>query len=137
MTLKWPVKILLVHPYAEFLQNESLYISADCGALLNKELHKRFEEDNPVLIGCPLLENPDRLYQKIKLIIETSTSKTINVFSMEVPCCHAIHMMVDRAIEESGKNSIDVKKYIVRVENGRIEEYDPQDFEGRQCACSK
>lgn len=133
MALKWPVKILLVHPHAEYLKKESLYISADCGALLNEDLHARFSEDTPVLIGCPLLENPDRLYHKIKLIVETSIAKRINVYSMEVPCCHAIHMMVERALSEAGRTNIDVKRYIIRVDGGSVEPYDPNGFNGYKC----
>jgi len=44
---------------------------------------------------------------------------------MEVPCCHAIHMMVDRSVNKKQKQNIKVKKYIVRVMTEKAEPYVP------------
>lgn len=120
--IKWPVKILLVHPQAPFMQKESLTIVSDCTLLSDPELSKRFREGETVVTGCPLLEDPDRLAEKINLLVEESQAKRIQVYTMEVPCCHAIHMMVNRSLEKSGKDT-KVENYIVRVTSGEAEPY--------------
>jgi len=135
LDIMWPVKILLVHPYAEYLKKDVIYLSADCGVLLNKGLREKFGQSIPVLIGCPLLENPDKLFMKIKMIIENTSAKTLNVYSMEVPCCHVIHMMVEKALTDLGKEDIEIKNYIIRVDTGAEEPYDPRNFRGSRIKC--
>ena len=114
---QWPVKILLVHPKAPFMQDEKLTIAADCAILVHKELAERFGKE-PIIIGCPMLEDPKRVFEKLKMILEEGSAKSIDVYTMEVPCCHAIHMMVDRA----AKDGMEIRKFIVRV-SGEVEPY--------------
>ncbi len=113
---QWPVKVMLVHPKAEFLKRDKIVIASDCSVLVNKNLAERFGED-AILIACPMLEDPNRVYEKIKLLMREGSFKEVEVYTMEVPCCHALHLMVER--ERNGK---DVKKFIVRV-GGEVEEY--------------
>lgn len=117
---QWPLKILLVHPKAPFMQEKGFIVAADCALLINKDLVNRFG-DETIIIGCPMLEDPKRVFEKLRMIIEESNAEKIEVFTMEVPCCHAIHIMLDKAKEESGKN-VEIEKYIVRV-NGDVERY--------------
>jgi|GEM_PF-443091 hypothetical protein len=119
LLMQWPVKILLVHPKAEFMQNRKLTIAADCAVVVHKELASKFGEET-IIIGCPMLEDPRRMYEKIKMIAESTGAQEIDVYTMEVPCCHAIHMMVERAFGNSGKRNLN--QYIVRV-SGRVEDY--------------
>lgn len=113
---QWPVKILLVHPKAEFMKDERIVIAADCAVLVNKNLAERFGQDT-VIIGCPMLEDPKRIFEKLKMIAEESEAKEFEVYTMEVPCCIALHMMVEKA-----KKGQEVKSYIVRV-GGEVEDY--------------
>ena len=124
MSFQWPVKILLVHPKAPFLMGERIIISADCAALLNEELGRRFKNGDSVIIGCPLLEDPYRMADKIALIMKETKAMEVEVYTMEVPCCHAIHMMVLKATKELGKD-IKSRHYIVRVASRRAEPYRP------------
>jgi hypothetical protein len=124
MERQWPVKILLVHPQAPFLQREKITIAADCAALSSQEISSRFRRGETVIIGCQLLEDPDRLMRKLSLVIGNTAARSIEVYTMEVPCCHAIHMMTMRAIEEA-KKKLDASYYIVRVATGSIEPYKP------------
>lgn len=124
MSVQWPLKILLAHPQAPFLQNDKFIIAADCVAFASDEFKNRQESNEGVVIGCPLLEDPDKMMSKIALMVKESSAKNIDIYTMEVPCCHAIHMMVEKAINESGKDNIDKKNYIVRV-SGEIEPYQP------------
>lgn len=116
---QWPLKILLVHPKASFMQEKSFIVAADCALLVNKELVNRFENET-IIIGCPMLEDPKRVFEKLRMILKESKAEKIEVFTMEVPCCHAIHMMLDKAKEEN--NDVEIEKYVVRVD-GRIERY--------------
>ncbi len=124
MGFQWPVKILLVHPQASFLMRNKMTIAADCAVLLSEKLGELFRNGNSVIIGCPLLEDPYRLASKIALVMKETTAKEIEVYTMEVPCCHAIHMMVSKAIRESGK-PMNSKHYIVRVVSRKAEPYKP------------
>ncbi|MBS7634948.1 hypothetical protein KEJ34_05580 [Candidatus Bathyarchaeota archaeon] len=124
MSFQWPVKILLVHPQASFLMRNEITIAADCAVLLNENLGGRFRNGDPVIIGCPLLEDPYRLVSKIALVMKETAAKEVEVYTMEVPCCHAIHLMVSKAIKESGK-PINSKHYIVRVVSQKTEPYRP------------
>ncbi len=121
---QWPLKILLVHPKAPFMQEKKITIAADCTLLTHKELVDRFD-DETIIIGCPMLEDPKRVFEKIRMIVNESRAEEIDIYTMEVPCCHAIHLMVDRANQErenSGKEKIRLNKKIVRV-SGEVEEY--------------
>lgn len=124
MPFQWPVKILLVHPQAPFLMQDKIIIAADCAALVSEEIGRQFKDGSPVIIGCPLLEDPNRMMSKISLIMRETKAKDIEVYTMEVPCCHAIHMMVTRAIKEVGKE-VNSRHYIVRVYSRKIEPYKP------------
>ncbi len=113
---QWPVKLLLVHPKADFMRDEKIVIAADCAVLVDKELTERFDNET-VLIGCPMLEDPKRIYEKIKLLMSDGDFSEVEIYTMEVPCCQALHMMVER---EKGKK--ETKRFIVRV-GGEVEEY--------------
>jgi len=123
MGRQWPVKILLVNPQAPFMQKDSLTIAADCTLLLNPEVYEKFGKGETVIIGCPILENPDSLSEKISAIFKSSKIKRVSVYTMEVPCCHAIHIMVNRSIK--GLPDVQVEGYIVRVATGKAEPYQP------------
>jgi hypothetical protein len=123
MGRQWPVKILLVNPQAPFMQKGSLTIAADCTLLVNPEISERFGKGETVVIGCPILENPDSLAEKINIIFKNSKVKRVSVYTMEVPCCHAIHVMVNRSIK--GRPDVQVEGYIVRVATGKAEPYQP------------
>ena len=113
---QWPVKILLVHPKAEFMREDSIVIAADCALLMNKEITERFPEET-VIIGCPMLEDPKRIFEKLKMIAEESKAKKFEVITMEVPCCIALHLMVERAAKGQ-----EIESKIVRV-SGEVEDY--------------
>ncbi|MEW5995620.1 MAG: hypothetical protein AB1744_14655, partial [Candidatus Zixiibacteriota bacterium] len=93
-----------------------------CTLASNTELSRRFNSGETVVIGCPLLEDPDRLAEKLDLILGETGAKKIEIYTMEVPCCHAIHMMVNRSLKKTDRN-LKVENYIVRVTTGKAEPY--------------
>lgn len=118
---QWPVKIMLVHPKAPFLQGDKIVISADCSLLVHKDIAEKFG-DEAVIIGCPMLEDPKRIFEKIRMIVSESKAENIEIYTMEVPCCHALHLMVERAKKELKNRDTNIEKYIVRV-SGEVERY--------------
>lgn len=125
MSTQWPIKILLAHPKAPFFKNARLTVAADCTILSNQLFIDRFRSGEPVVIGCPLLEDPDRLAEKLALILGESEAESDEVYTMEVPCCHAIHLMSINGLRESGKLGAETSHFIVRVGSGLIEQYKP------------
>ena len=121
---QWPLKILLVHPKAPFMQDKKITVAADCALVIDKEIVDRYGNE-AVIIGCPMLEDPKRVFEKIRLIASESEAEEVDIFTMEVPCCHALHMMFDRANQEraeAGKEKLKLNKKIVRV-SGEVEDY--------------
>jgi hypothetical protein len=120
----WPLKILLVHPQAPFLAKSRIVIVADCAVVMRSEIAKLYDEGVPILIGCPLLEDPDAMINKLKLILGIDNVKDVDVITMEVPCCQALHMMVKQiALENNFKHRFTHK--IVRVFTKEVEEWRP------------
>lgn len=122
---QWPLKILLIHSNNSFLKKPKIVIAADCTLLLREDLHESYEKGIPVFIGCPLLEDPDALINKLKLILSESTAKQIDVISMEVPCCQALHMMIRRLLDEISIKEKKINHFIIRVFTGNKEEWKP------------
>ena len=121
---QWPLKILLVHPKAPFMQDKKITVAADCALVIDKDIVDRYGNE-AVIIGCPMLEDPKRVFEKIRLIASESEAEEVDIFTMEVPCCHALHMMFDRANQErveAGKERLKLNKKIVRV-SGEVEDY--------------
>ena len=116
---QWPVKLMLAHPRAEFLQTEEVKIVADCGTLSKGKFSEEFSEGEATLIGCPMLSNPKKLEQKMSLLLNQGSIEKVSIYSMEVPCCHALHKFADKV----NKSDVDIDNYIIRVEEGKIEEY--------------
>ncbi len=125
ITKQWPLKILLVHPYAPFLSSDKLVIAADCTLLLKPEFSQLYDSNVPVLIGCPLLEDPDAMVNKLQLILgNAGENKVIEVFTMEVPCCQALHMMV-RHVANEVKSKCKFTHKIVRAFTKDVEDWRP------------
>ncbi|MEM3421797.1 MAG: hypothetical protein QW315_06035 [Candidatus Hadarchaeum sp.] len=105
------------------MQKDLLIIASDCTILTNSDLSARFKKGESIVIGCPLLEDPDRMAEKIDMIVGETGAKKIEVYTMEVPCCHAIHLMVSRSVRKMERKDIETKHYIVRVMTGKVEPY--------------
>lgn len=120
---QWPIKLLLVHPQAPFLDSDTITLAADCTLMLWSELSQQFTQGSPMVIGCPMLEDPDKQSEKIDLLARTTQAKTVRVYTMEVPCCLAYHQMVERSFQD--RDGITVENYIVRVMTGEAGPYVP------------
>lgn len=98
----WPVQLHLVPPHAPYLRNADLLLVADCVPFACAGFHRRFLQGQPVVIGCPKLDDSQFYVEKLKQIIATAGIRSIHVLHMEVPCCLGLVHIARAAIQASG-----------------------------------
>jgi NAD-dependent dihydropyrimidine dehydrogenase PreA subunit len=108
----WPVQIRLVPPDAPFLKGADLLVVADCAALSYANMHRDFIAGKAVMMGCPKFDNAREYILKFTDIFNTADIKSITVPVMEVPCCQGLPVIVQKALEQSGKQ-IPLKKVVI------------------------
>ena len=99
----WPVQLHLVPVRAPYFDGSKLLIAADCTAFAFGEFHRRFLAGTALLIGCPKLDDADLYRRKLAQIFIQNDVREVEVAYMEVPCCHGLVHLVQRAIEDSEK----------------------------------
>jgi hypothetical protein len=83
----WPVQLHLVPPHAPFLQAADLLLAADCVPAAMPDFHRRFLRGQPLLIGCPKLDDVRAYVEKLAAILRVAAPRSLTVIHMEVPCC--------------------------------------------------
>ncbi|MFH1757763.1 MAG: 4Fe-4S binding protein [Pseudomonadota bacterium] len=99
----WPVQIRLVTPSAPFLKGADLLVAADCTPIAYPNFHRDFLQGKVVMVGCPKFDDAQTYIQKFADIFNTAGIKSIEVVTMEVPCCQGLPMIVKKGLEISGK----------------------------------
>lgn len=97
----WPVQINLVPVVAPFLKNAALLVMADCTAVAYPNLHRDFLGGQAVMMGCPKFDDVEGYLEKLTEIFKTSDIQKITVLNMEVPCCSALPMIVQKAMKNA------------------------------------
>lgn len=110
----WPVQIRLVPPTAPFLKNADLLVVSDCAPVAYPNFHHDFVKGKVVLMGCPKLDNASEYVSKFAEIFSKSDIRSITVLDMEVPCCSALPLIVQKGMKEAGK-SIPLEDIVVGV----------------------
>jgi ferredoxin len=100
---QWPVQIALVPPYAPYLQDADLLISADCVPFAYADFHEKLLKGKILLVGCPKLDDLEAYQQKITEILKHNRIKSITYAHMEVPCCFGLVQVIKSAISEAKK----------------------------------
>ncbi|MDI6755120.1 MAG: 4Fe-4S binding protein [Thermodesulfobacteriota bacterium] len=108
----WPVQIRLVPPTAPFLKGAVLLVAADCTPFAYPNFHRDFLNGKVVLVGCPKLDDAQAYIQKFADIFSTAGVKSIEVVTMEVPCCQGLPMIVKKGLELANKK-IPVEQVII------------------------
>ena len=98
----WPVQIMLVPPTAPFLRNADLLVVADCAPVTYPDFHRDFLKGKAVMMGCPKFDDAQHYIEKFSQICKVSGIKSITNVIMEVPCCSALPMIVQKGMELSG-----------------------------------
>jgi hypothetical protein len=99
----WPVQIKLVPPTAPFLRNADLLVAADCTPIAYPDFHRDFIQGRAVLLGCPKLDDAQGYIDKFTEIFKTANIRSVTVVDMEVPCCSAMPVIVQKAMHAAGK----------------------------------
>jgi len=111
----WPIQLTLINPDAPYLKNADLLIAADCSAFAYNNFHNKFVMDKILIVFCPKLDkNLDDYVDKLARIFATQDIKSITIVHMEVPCCHGIETIVQKALAIAQKNII-IKDYTVSL----------------------
>jgi len=99
----WPVQIRLVPPTAPFLKGADLLVAADCTPVAYPNFHRDFLNGKVVMVGCPKFDDVQTYIQKFSDIFNTAGIKSVEVVTMEVPCCQGLPVIVKKGLELSGK----------------------------------
>ena len=118
----WPVQLHLINPNAPYYRNADVVIAADCTAYATGNFHQKFLREKSLAIACPKLDSNTEIYMdKIKSMIDIAQVNTISVIVMQVPCCHGLLQMVQKAAENASRK-VPVKAVIIGVEGDIINE---------------
>ncbi|MGD0626826.1 MAG: 4Fe-4S binding protein [Thermodesulfobacteriota bacterium] len=99
----WPVQIRLVPPTAPFLKGADLLVAADCTPVAYPNFHRDFLDGKVVMVGCPKFDDVQTYVQKFADIFNTAGIHSIEVVTMEVPCCQGLPLIVRKGLELAGK----------------------------------
>jgi NAD-dependent dihydropyrimidine dehydrogenase PreA subunit len=100
----WPVQIRLIPAHAPFLHNADLLVAADCTAVAVRNFQEKYLAGKTVMMGCPKFDDAESYVQRFAEIISTCNLKSLTILIMEVPCCSAMNVIVQKAIEKAGKS---------------------------------
>lgn len=101
---QWPIQLRLLNPAAGYFDDADLLVAADCVPFAYADFHPEFLAGRILIIFCPKLDAEIEEYvDKLAEILSDHTIRSITVLRMEVPCCGGVRYVVDRAIEQSGK----------------------------------
>lgn len=69
-----------------------------------------------VVVACPKLDNTAPYAQKLGAIFQESSIPKVIVVIMEVPCCRGLSMIVQQALEISGRNDLVIEEHTLSLE---------------------
>jgi len=115
---QWPVQLALVPPNAPYFQGADLLVTADCVPFAYADYHADLLAGRAVVVGCPKLDGVQFHADKLAAILAASDIRSLTVAIMEVPCCGGLVRLVQRALEQSGKD-IPVEVVTIGVRGGK------------------
>ncbi|MCJ7750795.1 MAG: 4Fe-4S binding protein [Armatimonadetes bacterium] len=101
---QWPVQLALVPPDAPYFQGADLLVTADCVPFAYADYHADLLAGKAVVVACPKLDDAQAHADKLTAILAASDIRSLTVAIMEVPCCGGLVRVVQRALEQSGKD---------------------------------
>ncbi len=116
---QWPIQLMLVHPQAPYFQDRDLILTADCVPFAYANFHQDFLRGKAIAIACPKLDDIQYYEEKLTDLFSRSNIKSVTVINMEVPCCHGLYFVTQKALQNSGKN-IPLKQVIIGIKGDRI-----------------
>jgi hypothetical protein len=110
----WPIQLHLVPPHAPFLHQADLLLVADCVPVAYADFHRRYMNGNPVVLGCPKLDDAAAYVHRLAHMINTAWLQSITVLHMEVPCCTGLLRIAEAAVAKSGRQ-VPVREVTISV----------------------
>lgn len=110
----WPIQIRLVPANAAFLKGAHLLVAADCTPVAYPDFHQIFLKDKVVLLGCPKFDDQQAYVKKFTDIFRESDIKSVTVLDMEVPCCSALPVIVQKGMEFAEKR-IPIEEVVISI----------------------
>jgi hypothetical protein len=89
---------------APYLQGADILLVADCVPFAYADFHRRFLKGNPVIIGCPKLDQMDAYAKKLTEILRVARPKSLSVLHMEVPCCSGFTRLAQYALQAAASH---------------------------------
>ena len=100
---QWPLKIRLISPVAPYFHKGHLLLATDCSAVTYKGFHNWVFKDRPVVIGCPLMDEP-HFSEKLVKILKLNDIQSLTAVYMNTSCCKGFSKAVMDAIKKSGRD---------------------------------
>lgn len=113
---QWPVQIHLVPPTAPYFKNKELVVMSTCGPLASADVHWRYLRSRSVVVGCPKLDDTRPYASKLAAILKENAIPKVIIARMEVPCCGGLTMIVNEAVELSGRDDIVVEENVIGID---------------------
>lgn len=112
----WPIQLHLINPASEAFDGADLVIAADCTAFSLSDFYREYTQGKALIVFCPKLDRSNEIYvEKLASIFSMHDIHSITILRMLVPCCGGTSMVVQNALERSGKN-FPLKELIVNFD---------------------
>lgn len=112
---QWPVQMHLLPPTAPFLEGADLLLAADCSAYALGDFHDKHLKGRALAIACPKLDQGQEMYlTKLITMIDEARINTLNVLTMEVPCCSGLVGLAKEAVRRASRK-VPVRKTVAGV----------------------
>ncbi|NTV48145.1 MAG: iron-sulfur cluster-binding oxidoreductase [Geobacteraceae bacterium] len=115
---QWPVQLHLVPPTAPYFKDAEILVCADCVAFAMGSMHQDLLKGKALAIACPKLDNTGTYVDKLATIFSTNETPRVTVAIMEVPCCKGLDIMVEDAIQKSGRD-IPLETVVIGIDGNR------------------
>lgn len=120
----WPVQINLVPPTAPFLKGADLLIAADCVPVAYPNFHQDFLKGKVVMVGCPKFDDVEGYIRKFTEIFKIADIKSVTSLVMEVPCCSALPVILEKAMDAAGK-TIPLEQVVISTRGEVLKSWNP------------
>ncbi|MHA1786232.1 MAG: ATP-binding protein [Candidatus Helarchaeota archaeon] len=120
--VKWPIKIELIHPKAQFADCEEIILVADCVPVIYENFHATNSSGHPIIITCPKFTDNDLIMNRIGEILENSALKNVKIIQMDVPCCSKLKSMIKQILTSLNKSDIVVNHEVISLNGEKIAE---------------
>jgi len=112
---QWPVQLHLLPPTAPFLEGADILLAADCSAYALGNFHDKHLKGRALAIACPKLDQGQEMYlAKLVAMIDAAKINTLNVMTMEVPCCSGLVGLAREAVSRASRK-VPVRQTVVGV----------------------